>query len=144
MFPILNVGPLAIQTSGLILLLGIWIGLTQSERFARNKNQNPDQVYSLVMVSLAAAIVGARLSYAAQSLPIFVQSPLALFSLTTQMLDPLGGAVAGLLAGAIYMQRAKMPFWRSLDNLTPAFAVFMICLGFSHLATGNAFGAPAQ
>ena len=34
MFPVLQIGPLALQTPGLLILIGIWVGLSVMERFA--------------------------------------------------------------------------------------------------------------
>ena len=35
-----------------------------------------------------------------------------------------------------------MPFWPTLDSLTPALAVILISIGLSHLSSGSAFGSP--
>ncbi len=43
--------------------------------------------------------------------------------------------------GVVFAQRKGLPFWSTLDVLAPGFAVFMLIVGFSHLASGDAFGA---
>jgi phosphatidylglycerol---prolipoprotein diacylglyceryl transferase len=60
------------------------------------------------------------------------------------MLDWSGGAFLALLTAFIYGQRKKMPFWLTIDALTPGFAIFMIAYGFALLASGDAFGTAAQ
>ena len=91
MLPVIHLGPLALQTPGLFILAGIWLGLSLAEQVMKRSGQNADKIYNLVMVTFLAAIIGARLSYAAQSLPAFLRDPLALVSLSTQMLDPFAG-----------------------------------------------------
>jgi prolipoprotein diacylglyceryltransferase len=93
---------------------------------------------------LVAGVVGARLSYAAQSLPAFAASPGSLFMPTPSMLDPQGGLLMGLLAATIYGSRKGLKLWPTLDALTPGLAIFMSGLALAHLASGDAFGAPAN
>jgi phosphatidylglycerol---prolipoprotein diacylglyceryl transferase len=86
MLPILNLGPLAIQTPGLILILGLWIGLTQAEKYARRLKINPDHIYTLTFLSLAVGILGARLTYVAQNPAAFQNNWIGVFSLTPKCL----------------------------------------------------------
>jgi prolipoprotein diacylglyceryl transferase len=144
MLPILQIGPLAVQTPGLIILLSVWAGLTLAERYAGGRKINPDQIYNLTLVGMIAGVLGARLVYAARYSAAFSANPASLFSLNPGLLDPLGGIATGLIAGLIYGQRARLPFWRTVDALTPALAVVSIGLGLSQLAAGNAYGAPTN
>ena len=47
-----------------------------------------------------------------------------------------------ILVGFIYGQRQKLPFWGTLDALTPLFAILAIGFTLAHLAAGTAFGSP--
>ena len=144
MLPILQIGPLAIQTPGLVILIGVWAGLTLAERFAGNHKINPDKIYNLTLAGLIAGVLGARLVYAARYSAAFSADPTSLFSLNPGLLDPLGGIAAGMIAALIYGQRTHLPFWRTGDALTPALAVASIALGLSQLAAGSAFGAQTE
>ena len=141
MLPVIQIGPLVLQTPFLILIVGIWLGLTASERFARRHDFDTNRLSDLVLVSLVAGLLGARLSYAAIQPAAFAGNLLSILSPTPTMLDPLGGLVIGVLAAIIYAQRKQLPLWQTLDALTPGLAVFFIALGFVHLASGEAFGA---
>jgi len=138
--PIFQVGPLAIQAPGLILLVGLWLGLNLSERVAPRFEFDANTLYNLVLFTLVAGLLGARLGYAIQSFDAFKASPISLISLNPGLLDPLSGLASGLLAAIIYGNRKGLPLWSTLDALTPLFAVFIIALAFSHFASGNAFG----
>jgi phosphatidylglycerol:prolipoprotein diacylglycerol transferase len=144
MFPTLQIGPVALQTPGLILILGIWLGLSAAEKHAPRFGIEPDFLYKTVLIALAAGLAGARLAFAAGNLPAFLAAPAALISLTPQMLDLSGGLLAGALAGIIYAWRKKAPAWSMLDALTPGLAVFAIAAALANLASGNAFGAPTH
>lgn len=142
MLPILDLGPISIQTPGLLVVIGAWVGLLYTERYARKLNLDANSISNMIMMALLVGLIGSRLSYAAQHPSAFSAHILGLLSLSPEMLDPLGGITAGLLAAIIYGQRKKLPFWQTLDALTPAAALFMAVLGLSHLASGKAYGTP--
>ena len=140
MLPILQIGPLAIQTPGLLLLLGIWVGLTLAGKRSGTHGLKSDSLDNFVMVVLLSFALGGRLSFVLTNLALFRDNPLDIFSLNLDLFDPIGGVTAGLLAGFAYGQRRGLPFWSTLDALTPFFATMMAALGLSHLASGAAFG----
>ena len=144
MLPILHVGPLAVQTPGLILLAGLWLGLSLAEKHTRGSDVKASDLSNLVIVSLVAGLVGARLVYVLRYPPVFAASPLSIFSLNPGLLDLWGGIAVGLIAGMVYGGRKGMQLWPTLDTLTPALAVFAVALGGSHLASGAGYGAPTN
>ena len=144
MLPVLQIGPFAIQTSGLILLAAAWIGLSVAERYAPRYGLNPNDLYNLAIIAILAGVIGARLTYAVRFSGAFLANPPSLFSLNPGLLDPTGGVAAAVLAGLVYGQRKKLPLLPTLDALTPTFAIMMIALALSHLATGSAYGSPSN
>ena len=141
MLPVIQIGPVVLQTPFLILIMGVWLGLTASERYARRQAYDANRLSDLVLIGLVAGLLGARLSYVALQPAAFDGNLLSILSPTPTMLDPLGGMVVGILTAVIYAQRKKLPLWQTLDALTPGLAVFFIALGIAHLASGEAFGA---
>ncbi|NOY97761.1 MAG: prolipoprotein diacylglyceryl transferase [Chloroflexi bacterium] len=140
MFPTLQIGPLSLQTPGLMLLLAVWLGLTLSERYAARHDVSPDTLYNLVFTALIAGVLGGRIVYAARFPSAFANSPLSLLSLNPGLFDVTGGLAAALLGAIIFGQRKELSLWPTLDALTPFFAVLVIGVGLSHLASGEAFG----
>lgn len=144
MFPFLQIGPLALQVPGLLLLLGLWLGLTLAERHAPRYGVNGNSLYNLVFIGLVSGVVGARLAYVFRYPGIFAGNPASLVSLNPGLLDLWGGMAAGVISALVYGQRKKIPFWPALDALTPVFAVLAAALSLANLASGAAFGAPAD
>jgi phosphatidylglycerol:prolipoprotein diacylglycerol transferase len=142
MFPVLNIGPLSIQTPGLIILIGIWLGLALSERLATTEKFN--KIYNLVLISIIFGVIGGRLGYVLEHPQAFLDNPINIFSLNPDMFNLFAGIGAGLIAAIIYGQRKNMLLWKTLDSLTPFFAVLFIAVGASHLASGEAFGSPSD
>jgi phosphatidylglycerol:prolipoprotein diacylglycerol transferase len=141
MFPILQIGPLAIQLPGLLLLLGVWLGTLMSERVARQNQISASAVSNMIFYALIGGILGARLGYVLRFLELYLQSPLGIIALNPNTLSPLEGVVVALLVALIFGQRKELPLWKTLDVLTPGLAVFIIFIGLTHLASGDAFGA---
>ena len=129
MFPILQIGPLAIQTPGLILLIGLWLALSLSERAAVRLGLNPNTLYNMALLALVGGLVGARLSYVARYPEAFAASPASLLSPNPGLLDAWGGIAGAVLLGLIYGQRKGLPLWPTLDALTPGLAVLGVALG---------------
>lgn len=144
MLPIVHLGPLAIQAPGLILLLGFWLGIELAERFCRRLGIAPARVQTLVLTGLGLAAVGGRMIYAARNFSAFAASPASLIALDVNLLDIPGGILLGLAGSLVVAWRYKMDGWALLDGLTPAFAVMLVATHLANLASGNAFGAPAQ
>ena len=96
MLPTLQIGPLALQTPGLVIILGLWIGLTLAERISPEFKANPNVYFNLALTVMISGILGARLIYAARYLAVFKTTPLNLFSLNPGLTDPIGGIGAGI------------------------------------------------
>ncbi|MGD8821743.1 MAG: prolipoprotein diacylglyceryl transferase [Anaerolineales bacterium] len=140
MLPILQIGPLAVQLPGLILLAGVWVGMMRLDRDAARNGIPPAHLNNLVFIGLVAGILGARLGYALRFWEIYLQDPLGLLSLNSSTLSLDMGLLVGILAAVIYGQRRQMPLGSTLDALAPSLAIFSIALGVSHLSSGDAFG----
>lgn len=144
MLPVLQIGSLAVQVPGLVLLAGLWIGLWLAERTAHRHGISSNNLYNLVLISLVVTIIAARISYVAQYPAVFAANPANLFSLNPGLLDLWGGLAAGLIAALIFGSRKRLSFWSTLDALTPTFATIGIALALANLASGNAYGVPTN
>jgi prolipoprotein diacylglyceryltransferase len=144
MFPVLQLGPLAIQTPGLMLLLGLWIGLALAEREAKRLNQDAEAIYNLAFTGIIAGLVGARLSYVARYPAAYAADPLSLISPNPSTLSAVEGLAIAFLAMWIYLTRRKMNLRLTLDSFAPTAAVMAVAIALAHLASGDAFGAPAK
>jgi phosphatidylglycerol---prolipoprotein diacylglyceryl transferase len=144
MLPVINIGPLALPAPQLILLAGFWLGLEVSEKQAAYFKLDAEKIYYLILIALLAGLVGARLAYAIQSPAAFRASPLNLLAPRPEMLDGTGGWLAAATAALIYLRVHRLKLWPSLDAVTGLLLVLGVTIGVSHLASGDAFGAPAQ
>ncbi len=141
MFPVIHLGPLAIQAPGLIMIIGFWLALELAGRQAARLEINRDLVSNTGLYAALAGVAGARLGYAALHWPVYRQNPLGLLALNPQTLNPAAGLLVGLLAAALYAGRQKLPGRPLLDAFAPALGLFVSTLALANLASGQAYGA---
>ncbi|MBI3738471.1 MAG: prolipoprotein diacylglyceryl transferase [Chloroflexi bacterium] len=144
MFPFLRLGPFLLQMPLLALLIGLYIGMTLTEREATRLKLNASVIGNMIFYSLLAGVIGARLGYALEFPALYASNPLSLLALTPTTLSPLIGFAVGLIAIAIFIQRKNLPLRQTLDALAPGLALFMAFIGLAHILSGDAYGAPAS
>jgi phosphatidylglycerol:prolipoprotein diacylglycerol transferase len=144
MFPVLQIGSLALRLPGLFLIVGLWLSTLLIDREAPRRGQSAGAINSMVFYALIGGLIGARLGYALRYLDAYLSNPLALVSLSPSTLSILEGFVMAGIVALAYAQRKGLSLWPTLDALTPSFALFAIFLGAAHLSSGDAFGAEAQ
>src|SRR5512138_358418 len=106
MFPYLRIGPLLVQMPLLALLVGVWSGMLLVEREAKKLELNSSSVSNLLIYSLVAGLIGARLGYALRFRALYASKPLSLFALTPSTLLPSMGFFV-----------AMVTFWVFIDHL---------------------------
>jgi prolipoprotein diacylglyceryl transferase len=143
MLPVLQVGPLALQLPGLILLLGIWLASALVGRHAGRHGLNRDVLDRLLLIAVLAGVIGARLGFVLQHPAAYASDLRAVFSFSLTAFAVIEGVVVGVLAALIYGQRKALPLWPTLDALAPGAALFAVFVNLSQLSSGDAFGAPA-
>ena len=144
MLPVLQIGPLAIQLPGLLLLAGVWVGSALIEREAPKHGLSGTTLGSLVFYGLVAGLLGARLGYALRNWTVYAEDPLGLVSLNPLTLSAAEGVAAALLVGLVLARRHRLPRWPTLDAFAPGLAAFAVFAGLADLSSGNAFGAPTS
>jgi len=140
MFPILHIGPLAVQAAGLFVLASIYIGMILTEKRTVHSGLKSASLDNLILLALFGFLAGGRVFFALTHLDSFRASPLDIFSVNPSLFDLASGLAAGLIVALVYGQRKGLAFRPTLDALTPFFATVMVGLGLSHLADGSAFG----
>jgi len=144
MLPILHIGSLAIQLPGLLLLLGLWLGLSLAERYSPRRGVSTNQIYTITLVAIVSAIISARVIYVFRNITIFLHTPGGIFSLNKDLLDPWGAILGAGLCILYFTRRYKLNAWSLFDALTPILAVLMMAVHLSNLASGAGFGTPTD
>ena len=111
MFPVIDLGPVALQAAGLLLILSVWLGLSLTGKFAAHLGTNGDAIENGLLFGFLAGILAARVGFLLTNPTILQDNPLSFISLTPSMLDANFGILAGLLVALIIFQRKHLPLW---------------------------------
>ncbi|WP_322513458.1 prolipoprotein diacylglyceryl transferase [Chloroflexus sp.] len=144
MLPVLNIGPVALYTPGLILLLGGWLIIQAIGRAARHQQLDGERLEMIVFIALLAGVIGARLGYAFISWPSYLADPWALLSRDLQAFLPPAGVATALVIGGWLLWRQRWPLWPTLDALAPGIALAVLTNALAQLASGDGYGLPAD
>ena len=144
MFPIINIGPLAIQAAGFILLLSLFIGIWLTGIFAKNIGTNDDAIENSLLVGLVSGLLAARLGFLLQNPTVFSENPLSIISPTPSMFNPSFGIFVGLTVSIIFAQKNHLPTWPTLDTLSPILILLFVGVHLANFANGNNFGLPTK
>jgi phosphatidylglycerol---prolipoprotein diacylglyceryl transferase len=128
----------------ILMVATVWIGLTLAEKHSERYGVSKENLTNITFYGILAYIVGGRILFALSNLPVFRLSPISIFSINPDLFDPLGAAIAAVLAGAVYIRHQGLKVWPTLDSLTPLLSMIMIGLALTHLAAGTAFGSPTN
>lgn len=143
MYPILQIGPVAIQLPGLVILMAVWTGIWLAERRALRLGLPAEALTTLAFTSLVAGVIGARVGHVFQHGAAYQADPWAILALTPATLWAEAGLAVGLVTALVLGQRQGLRLRPSLDALAPALAVFAAGLSAANFLSGEAFGAPA-
>jgi phosphatidylglycerol:prolipoprotein diacylglycerol transferase len=144
MFPSISVGPYLLQTPGLMLLIGVWVGTFFAEKEADKLSIPKDAISNLIFYSLIAGLAGARLAFAFRAPGVYMSAPLSLLALDATTLAPMEGLFIGIVVAVIIVQKKDLPVRATLDALAPGLAVFMIAWAASNILSGDAFGSQSD
>lgn len=140
MYPVLNVGPAALQLPGLILLLGFWLSLNLVGRRAKAEGLPEDVIYNAGMIALLVGLVGARLGYVALHWSAYRNDLPGIMALTTGALSTPAGLLIGGGLAALYLRLHRLPAPTVLDVLAPALALMFAFISLADVSAGSAYG----
>ncbi|MHB8134179.1 MAG: prolipoprotein diacylglyceryl transferase family protein [Anaerolineaceae bacterium] len=140
MFPIINIGPLAIQSSGFIIILGIWFGISSIEKnyhkfILSQKNFMTDIYWALFSIPIFS-----RISYIIQYMNDFLDHPKSIFSPNLSLFDPLSGVILSAILLLILLKKDKISIESSINAMTSGISLFLIFYFTSLLANGEYYG----
>jgi phosphatidylglycerol:prolipoprotein diacylglycerol transferase len=137
-------GPITIYSYGFMLMLAFLAGTLVATRVARRRGIPAEVVLDLVAYLLIAALVGSRALYVALHWPHFQMNPGEIGKIWTGGLTYHGGLLGGVLAGAWFCRRKKLPFLVVADVLMPSLALGYAIGRLGCFLNGCCYGAPTE
>lgn len=143
MFPVLQIGPLSIQTYPLTLLLAGWLALEVGARAARRLGLEGDHVYNAGLYGLVGGVIAARFGHVIAYWPAYRAQPLEIFGFNTRAFVLWPGLLAALAVAGWYIYRHRLPLAALLDAAAPGALVGLAVADIGALLAGRNLGAPA-
>jgi phosphatidylglycerol:prolipoprotein diacylglycerol transferase len=116
-------GPVHLRSFGVMMaiafLVGTWLGMREARRLGLDE----DRFVNVILVTLVAAVLGARALYVIEHLAEFRSEWGSVFALWQGGLTLYGGVVGGTFAGLVAARRFGLPRWLVADALTPSLAL---------------------
>ncbi len=133
-----SLGPITVRWYGLLIATAMLIAAVGGCRMMRKAGINEDDFLTIFMVTIVAAILGARIYYVIFELPYYIQHPDEIIAIWHGGLAVHGGLLAGVASIYLGCRHYKISFWQFTDIMAP----FMI-LGQAIGRWGNFFNQEA-
>ncbi len=140
MFPIINIGPFAFPSVGLVIIFGAYLCLTIVEKSAIRLNQNHVTLYSLATTGLVAGFVGARLAFVVEYWAAFQENLLGIVWPLNTGYNVWAGLLIGVAAMFFYGRFKQLPPAQTLDALTPALITGLMVVSLADFLGGPGLG----
>ncbi|MFN2138743.1 MAG: prolipoprotein diacylglyceryl transferase [Candidatus Promineifilaceae bacterium] len=140
MYPSLNIGPFALPTAALVILIGIWVCLWLAERTARRLDLDVQAMSALVTWGLVAGFVGARLTFVGLYWSAYQDNLLGIIWPINSGYNWLGGLFFGAAAMFFYGRYKQLPPAPYLDALAPVFVTGLAFVSLADFLGGSGFG----
>jgi phosphatidylglycerol---prolipoprotein diacylglyceryl transferase len=142
----LQVGPLTIRYYGLMYVLAIAVGfaLLKREVIRKRLGLSTDDLLDLLLWTVPAAIVGARLYYVLFRWDHYGANLIDILKLWEGGLAIHGGVLAGIVSVFLFSRRKGVRFWRLTDAIAPSLILGQAIGRIGNFTNGDAFGLPTN
>lgn len=141
MLPTILIGPVALPTYPLFLLVAYWASLWLAARQAERLGLDGDHVYNAGLYGLLAGIIGARLGFVLAHWENYAPNLMQALSLSRSALSPGAGLITAGLVVLIYLQRNQVPINDFLDAAAYGAALAIVIANTGAFLGGEALGA---
>ena len=133
-----------LRSYGVMLAVAFLVGTWLALREARRLGLDEDRLVNVILVTLVAGILGARMLYVLEHLPEFRREWGSALALWQGGLTLYGGVVAGTFAGLVTARRLGLPVWVVADALTPSVAIGTLFGRIGCFLNGCCYGRPTD
>jgi len=141
---ILHLGFIHLRSYGLMMAVAFVVGTFLALRESRRLSLDEDKVVNVILVTLVASVLGARMLYVLEHLPEFRREWTSVLALWQGGLTLYGGIAAGTFAGLVAARRMNLPVWITADALTPALALGTMFGRIGCFLNGCCYGRPTD
>jgi phosphatidylglycerol:prolipoprotein diacylglycerol transferase len=141
---LVEIGPFTLYSFGLMVILGFGAGLWLATRLARRRGLPGDAFLDAAVVILFAGVIGARLLFVGLNWSEYSRNILEVTALWRGGMSFHGGVIAGVLAGAWYLRRHRLPVAAMADTAAPGLALGYAIGRIGCFLNGCCYGGPTN
>ena len=135
-----TIGTWPVYWYGILISAALLIGMFLAQRLAKSRGYDVDKLWSVLLLMVPAAVVGARLYYVLFRWDLYGGDPLTILKVWHGGLAVHGGILGGLLAILIGCKIWKLDFFGVLDCVAPALALGQAIGRWGNFFNGEAYG----
>jgi len=139
---------IALHWYGLLMAVGIIVAGYVAEWGVRQRGEDGEHVWELLVWAAPAGIVGARLWYVVNDIlgggSYYLTNPLKVFAMWEGGLHFYGAVLFGALAGYLYVRRHSLDFQLVLDAAAPALLVGQAVVRPANFINQELYGPPTD
>lgn len=144
MLPVLQIGPLSIQTYPLAVILAGWAALAAGARAAKARGLDGDHLYNAGLYGFVGGVIAARFAHVISFWPAYRSQPLEIFGFNTTAFLLWPGVIAAAAVAGYYVYRHQLPLALMLDAFAPGLLVGLAIAAIGALLAGRNAGAAAD
>lgn len=145
MHPVLfRIGSIPLNSYGLALAVSFLLGVKLAARRSAGKGISSDDITTMGVWVMMAAIVGSRALYVVTHMDEFSSRPLQMIAFWNGLygLSMLGGVILATVTGFVFIARKRWPVWDLADAVIPAFPLGIFITRIGCYLNGCCFGSP--
>ncbi|MEG1500444.1 MAG: prolipoprotein diacylglyceryl transferase [Clostridiales bacterium] len=137
-------GSFPVRWYGILISSGMALGILLAAWQAKKRGLDPDDLYSLCIWILPAAVIGARLYFVMMSWDYYSLHPGDILKIWKGGLAFHGGLIAAVAVALIYVKKRKINFFTWADILIPSVALGQSIGRWGNYFNQEAFGVPTD
>lgn len=144
MITTLRLGPLALPTYPVLLILGFYLGLWLAAKTAGRRGIHPDHLYNAGFYAVLAGLVGGRLGHVLRFFAAYREDPLSVFTPNLIAFEPVVAVGAAAAVLVLYVRRYRLPVRVFVDALSLGALLVLAVLALADGLNGRAWGMPTM
>jgi phosphatidylglycerol---prolipoprotein diacylglyceryl transferase len=139
-----ELGPFQVHWYGLIIASAIFVGALLGTRVAQWLNEDPEDGWSMLLVVVLSAVVGARVYHVIHLWDYYAANPEVIVQIWNGGLGIPGAVAGGALAIALYTRAKGLNAPRWMDIFAPALLLGQVIGRLGNFVNQELYGPPTQ